>query len=310
VTRVAALDCGTNTLRLLIADLDVESGRAVDVHRCTTIVRLGQGVDRTRVFADEALERTFAALEHYAGLLRAAGPEKVRFVATSAVRDVSDREAFVAGVDALIGVRPDVISGEEEARLSYEGATRGLAELAGGGPAGPLLVVDVGGGSTELVSRSGSTGALHGESLDIGSVRLTERHLHDDPPTSAQLAAAVADIESALDGASSRLDHAGTLIGVSGTVTTMVAMTLGLERYDADRIHHASVSTDDLLAACDNIVAMRVGERRRLAFMDAGRADVIGGGALVLAGVVRRTELETVMASEHDILDAVAWSLV
>jgi exopolyphosphatase / guanosine-5'-triphosphate,3'-diphosphate pyrophosphatase len=310
LTRVAALDCGTNTLRLLIADLDVEAGRAVDVHRCTTIVRLGQGVDSTRTFAEEALSRTFAALEHYAELIRAAGPEKVRFVATSAVRDVSNRDAFVAGVDARIGVRPDVISGEEEARLSYEGATRGLAEPAGGGSVGPLLVVDVGGGSTELVSKSGQSGPLHGESLDIGSVRLTERHLHDDPPARGQVAAAVADIESALDGASQRLYQAGTLIGVSGTVTTMIAMALGLERYDSDRIHRASVPTGDLLTACDEIVAMPVAERRRLGFMEAGRADVIGGGALVLAAVVRRTGLETVMASEHDILDAVAWSLV
>lgn len=310
MTRVAAVDCGTNSLRLLVADIDIDADRAVDVHRVETIVRLGQGVDRTRAFAEEALARTFATLDSYAKLIRSADVQRTRCVATSAVRDVSNRARFIDGVQAVLGVRPDVISGDEEARLSYEGATRGLVEHGGPAPAIPLLVVDVGGGSTELVSGEGDSGRPYATSLNIGSVRLTERHLHDDPPTPSQVSAAVADIDSALDAADRRLDEAGTLIGVSGTVTTMAAMVLGLDHYDSDRIHHAALPAADLLAACDEVVAMPVADRLRLGFLDAGRADVLGGGALVLAGVVRRTGLSSVTASEHDILDGVAWSLV
>jgi exopolyphosphatase/guanosine-5'-triphosphate,3'-diphosphate pyrophosphatase len=308
--RVAALDCGTNSLRLLVADLDVSSGTAVDVHRRTTIVRLGQGVDRAHVFAEEALARTFACLDEYAEVVRASGPQRVRFVATSAVRDVSNRDVFVEGVQRRVGVPPDVISGDEEARLTYDGATRGLAGRAFETADSLLQVVDIGGGSTELVSRAGDSGPLRGTSLDIGSVRLTERHLHDDPPTSVQVRAAVTEIDSALDGAGQLLDETGALVGVSGTVTTMAAMVLGLERYDSDRIHRATLATRDVLTACEEIVAMPVAERLRLGFMHPGRADVIGAGALVLAGVVRRTGLDTITASEHDLLDGVAWSLL
>jgi exopolyphosphatase/guanosine-5'-triphosphate,3'-diphosphate pyrophosphatase len=309
--RVAAVDCGTNTLRLLVADLDPATGRAVDVYRRTTIVRLGQGVDRTRVFAEEALERTFATLGDYAGLIRAASPERIRFVATSATRDVVNRDRFLDGAQRLSGVRPEVITGAEEARLSYDGATRELMGRDDLAVTEPVLVADIGGGSTELVSGPGpgSSGLPSGTSLDIGSVRLTERHLHGDPPTPGEVAAAVADVESALDGVGQRLDEAGTLIGVAGTVTTLAAMVLGLDRYDSDRVHYAALPSADLLAACDEIVAMSVAERRQLACMKPGRADVIGGGALILAAVVRRTGLASVMASVHDILDGVAWSL-
>jgi exopolyphosphatase / guanosine-5'-triphosphate,3'-diphosphate pyrophosphatase len=309
VTRVAAIDCGTNTARLLVADLDAETGTAVDVHRIETIVRLGEGVDRARRLADVALARTYAALETYAGLIHAAGVERTRCVATSAVRDAANRGDFVAGVQAVIGVRPDVITGDEEARLSYAGATRGLPGQDGVSARAPLLVVDVGGGSTELVFGSDDSAPPRGTSLDIGSVRLTERHLHSDPPTRGQVAAAVADISAAVDGAGLRLGEAGALVGVSGTVTTMAAFVLGLEQYDSTRVHHARLSAGELLDACDRMLAMPVSRRRRLGFMVAGRADVIGGGALVLAEVVRRTGLETVVASEHDILDGVAWSL-
>lgn len=308
--RVAALDCGTNSLRLLIADLDVSSGSAVDVHRQTTIVRLGQGVDRTQAFAEEALTRTFRCLDDYAERIRAARPQQVRFVATSAVRDVSNREEFLDGAQTRVGVRPEVISGDEEAGLSYVGAIRGLAGPSHAALARPLHVVDIGGGSTELVTRAGDSGPLRGVSLDIGSVRLTERYLHDDPPTAAQVAATVADIDAALDGAGQRLDEAGSVIGVSGTVTTMAAMVLDLERYDGERVHHATLATHEVLAACHEVVAMSIAERRGLGFMHPGRADVIGAGALVLAGVLRRTGLHTVTVSEHDILDGVAWSLV
>jgi exopolyphosphatase/guanosine-5'-triphosphate,3'-diphosphate pyrophosphatase len=308
VTRVAAIDCGTNTVRLLVTDMDTETGICLDVHRVETIVRLGQDVDRTGTLADEALARTCAALETYVGLIRAAGVERTRCIATSAVRDASNRDVFVERVHAVIGVRPDVVSGDEEARLSYDGATRGLPERDGASAREPLLVVDVGGGSTELVLGAGS-GPPRGASLDIGSVRLTERHLHSDPPTPRQVAAAVADIDAAVDGSGVKLAEACTLIGVAGTVTTMAAFVLGLDRYDSTLVHHARLPTAELLDACDSMVAMPVSRRRQLSFMVAGRADVIGGGALVLADVVRRTGLDTVIASEHDILDGVAWSL-
>jgi exopolyphosphatase / guanosine-5'-triphosphate,3'-diphosphate pyrophosphatase len=308
VTRVAAIDCGTNTARLLVADLDAETGTAVDMHRVETIVRLGEGVDRTRRLADAALTRTYAALETYAGLIQAAGVGRTRCVATSAVRDASNHDEFLSGVQSIIGVRPDVLSGDEEARLSYDGATRGLPQQDAVWARAPLLVVDVGGGSTELVFGD-DDGPPQGTSLDIGSVRLTERHLHSDPPTPAEVAAAVADVSAAVDGAGLRLAEAGAMVGVSGTVLTMAAFVLGLDRYDSTRVHHARLPAADLLHACDRMLAMPVGLRRRLGFMVAGRADVIGGGALVLAEVVRRTRLDTVVASEHDILDGVAWSL-
>ncbi len=307
MTRVAALDCGTNSLRLLIADLDVESGRSVELHRRTEIVRLGQDVDRTGTFTDEALARTFATLDDYAELIEAGRPDRVRFVATSAARDVSNRQAFTDGVAARVGVPPEIVTGEVEALLSYDGATRGLSDA--GRVDRPLVVADLGGGSTELVSRSGDFGPVRGRSLDIGSVRMTERHLHHDPPTPDELRAAADDIEAALDSTGDVLDEVGTLVGVSGTVTTMAAMVLGLSTYDRNRVHHARLRTVDLLAAVDEIVAMSVATRCRLGFMHPGRADVIGGGALVLSAVVRRAGVSETVVSEHDILDGIAWSM-
>jgi exopolyphosphatase/guanosine-5'-triphosphate,3'-diphosphate pyrophosphatase len=309
VTRVAAIDCGTNTARLLVADVDAGTGTAVDVHRIETIVRLGQGVDRNGTLATEALARTFAALRTYADLVRAAGVDRIRCVATSAVRDASNRDDFIGGVHTILGARPDVISGEEEARLSYDGATRGVTDLAGVATGAPLLVVDVGGGSTELVFGGVGPGTPRGTSLDIGSVRLTERHLHSDPPTQHEIAAARADIDAALGDSDPRLAEVGAVIGVAGTVTTMAACVLGLDRYDSALVHRAALPTADLLDACEHLIAMPVSRRRRLGFMPPGRADVIGGGALILAEVVRRTRLDTLIASEHDILDGVAWSL-
>ena len=308
MTRVAAVDCGTNSLRLLIADIDVSERRSVDLQRRTTIVRLGQDVDLTGVFSDEALARTFAVLDEYAGVIDEARPKRLRFVATSAARDASNRQAFVDGVIARMGVEPEIVTGQAEALLSYDGATRGLGER--GDVAGALVVADIGGGSTELVSRSGICGPIRGRSLDVGSVRLTERHLHHDPPTSGEVDAAVADIESALDNARDSLVDVGTLVGVAGTVTTMAAMVLGLATYDSDRIHLAELPSGELLAAIDEIVAMTVARRRALGFMHPGRADVIGAGALVLAAVVRRAGVGAVVASEHDILDGIAWSLI
>jgi exopolyphosphatase/guanosine-5'-triphosphate,3'-diphosphate pyrophosphatase len=224
------------------------------------------------------------------------------------VRDVSNRDALIEGVVARLGVVPDVISGAEEAQLSYDGVTRGLAERTGIEFAEAHVVVDIGGGSTELVSRSGERDEVRAASLDIGSVRITERHLRADPPTADQLAAAEREIDSAIGTAMP--SEVGTLIGVAGTVTTMAAMVLGLADYDRDRIHHARLPAEDLLVSCQTVVAMTVAQRRGLGFMDPGRADVIGGGALVVAAVVRRARVDALVVSEHDLLDGIAWSLL
>jgi exopolyphosphatase / guanosine-5'-triphosphate,3'-diphosphate pyrophosphatase len=307
VTRVAAFDCGTNSLRVLVADLDPVTGGAKSVIRRTTIVRLGQGVDRTGAFADTALKRTFAAIETFAAEVEALGAERIRFVATSAARDVANREEFVAGVRARVGVEPEVISGDEEALLSYTGATRELVRDMNADE--PVVVVDVGGGSTEFVVRDGDSGRVAGRSLDIGSVRMTERHLHDDPPTRGQVAAAQSDIDAVLETLELPLTAVGTLVGVAGTVTTMAAMVLDLPRYDPDRVDLARLPAPRLFAAVDRIVAMSVEQRRALPFMHPDRADVIGGGALVIAGALRHLDVSELVASEHDILDGIAWSL-
>jgi len=315
--RVAAVDCGTNSLRLLVADVDSRGGRAADVERRTTIVRLGQDVDRTGVFASEALERTFAALDTYAEVIHGLDVAATRFVATSAARDVANGDALVAGVRDRLGVDPDIVSGDEEARLSYDGATRGLAEVPG--VEEPVLVVDIGGGSTEFVLRVAQdgqagqdrrAGRVRGQSLDIGAVRMTERHLHSDPPTADEVAALEHDVDQELDTLDVRLTSAGTLVGVAGTITTLAAAALRLSTYDRDAIHRARIPSSDLLAAIDAIVAMTVDERRALGFMAAGRADVIGAGALTLGRVIRRSGARELVASEHDILDGIAWSLV
>jgi exopolyphosphatase/guanosine-5'-triphosphate,3'-diphosphate pyrophosphatase len=311
VSRLAAIDCGTNSLRLLIADVDRDEGTATDVVRSTEIVRLGQGVDRTGAFAPEALERTFAVLDRYAADIRSAGAATVRFVATSAARDVSNRDEFAAGVRARVGVDPDVVSGEEEARLAYDGATRGVraSASAGGELSEPVVVCDIGGGSTEIVCRQGDTGPVVGQSLDVGSVRLTERHLHDDPPTEAQISDATAEVDRLLSTVAVCADRPGTLIGVAGTVTTIAATALRLQRYDRDAIHGSWIDAECVVDAADALLAMTVTERRGLGFMDPGRADVIGGGGLLLARVLRHFDVPRVLVSEHDILDGIVWSL-
>lgn len=307
MTRVAAVDCGTNSLRLLVADLDVASGRSEQLERRTRIVRLGQGVDQTGCFAASALERTFAVVEEYAGLVAAHDVEAVRFVATSAARDVENRQAFLDGVHDRLAVIPDVIGGDEEARLTFRGATRELGGLDW--IERPMLVVDIGGGSTEFVTRYGDSGPITGQSVDIGSVRLTERHLHADPPTAAQVQAVTGEIDRGLDSLRFDLDTPGTVIGVAGTVTTMAAMVLQLPRYDREIVDKARLPAARLLGCIDAVVHMSVAERRGLPFMHPDRADVIGAGALVLAGVVRRTGCAEVVSSTNDILDGIAWSL-
>ena len=292
----------------------------MDLDRRMQIVRLGQGVDRTGRLAPEALTRTFAACRAYAEVIRTHGADRIRFVATSATRDAENRADFVAGVREILGVEPCVVTGTEEARLSFIGATRGLMEAPSAQTATPVLVVDIGGGSTEFVLGGVEAGdAVPGDaeevfaacSVDVGCVRLTERHLVSDPPTPAQIAAARADVAAAI-GAAERsvpLARAGSLVGLAGSVTTVAAMALGLDRYDAARIHRARIGADRVREVTGRLLAMTRAERAALGFMHPGRVDVIGAGALVLAAIVDHVGLPDVIASEHDILDGIAWLL-
>lgn len=312
MTRVAAIDCGTNTIRLLVAD--VQGGTLVDVERHAVIVRLGQGVDRTGELTTAALARTFAQTRAYAERCGALGVQAVRFVATSATRDARNRDAFVAGVRAAIGVDPEVVSGDEEAALSF----RGAVGVLGARHPGPFLVVDLGGGSTELVL--GDDVPRAAVSMDVGSVRLTERHLRTDPPTDDEVAAARADVAAALDAAARvvPLAQAATVVGLAGTITTVTAHVLGLGHYDRTRIDATELPVDRVLAACDDLLHRSHAERAALGFMHPGRVDVIGAGALVWHDVLTRVRdavagtgrtLDTVLTSEHDILDGIAWSV-
>jgi exopolyphosphatase / guanosine-5'-triphosphate,3'-diphosphate pyrophosphatase len=304
VNRVAAIDCGTNSLRLLIADIDPASGDVVDVDRETRIVRLGQGVDKTRRFADDALARTFAVCREYAVLIDARQVDRVRFVATSASRDVSNREAFVDGVRQSLGIVPEVVSGDEEAALSFAGATRELI-----GVPVPYLVVDIGGGSTEFVIGGREVEAAR--SVDIGCVRLTERHLRDDPPTLAQIEAARADIEAGIDLAAETVPFAkaATVIGLAGSVTTVAAVAFELPEYDEVRIHHSRITSSQIHDVTQRLLAMTRAGRSALPVMHPGRADVIGAGALVLDTIVTRLAVPQIVVSEHDILDGIAFSI-
>jgi exopolyphosphatase / guanosine-5'-triphosphate,3'-diphosphate pyrophosphatase len=346
VRRVAAIDCGTNSIRLLIADVSSERAELADVTRRMEIVRLGQGVDATGRLAPEALARTLGVLEQYSRAISAAGAVATRMVATSATRDASNAAEFSQGVLAILGVEPEVISGAQEARLSFTGAT---AELAGRGPgpaAGlepPYLVVDIGGGSTEFVTggrdpvTAGTTdgGTVKGEggaggdgaggdgaddlraiSTDIGCVRLTERHLRDDPPTGQQIAAATADIDAAIGTAAAAvLGGDGpaaaprTLVGLAGSVTTVAAIALGLPGYDSERIHHARISAGQVHEVAGRLLGQTRAQRAAIGPMHPGRVDVIGAGALILDRIVTRLGFAEVVASEHDILDGIAWSL-
>ncbi len=303
MTRVAAFDCGTNSLRLLIADLDPASGTMVELVREMRIVRLGQGVDQTGRIPPESLVRTFAALDEYAVLVAEHRPELIRFCATSAARDAENAEEFKAGVRERVGVEPEVIDGDAEARASYDGATR---VLTGGSP--PFLVLDIGGGSTELILGDADGAVSAAQSLDIGSVRLTERHLHDDPPTGEQVAAVCADIDAALDGCRVDPALAGSVVGVAGTVTTVAAGVLELAAYDRSRIHLAELDVARVHATISALVSMSVAERRALGYVHPGRADVIGAGALILDRILQRTTVSTLTVSESDILDGIAWS--
>ena len=303
---VAAIDCGTNTIKLLIGR--PRSGGMEDLARQMRMVRLGQGVDATGELHPDALQRTFAAIDEYAALIREheVDPDRIRFVATSASRDARNASVFVDGVRERLGIVPEVVSGDEEAALAYDGCVRNLRE----DPALPLVVLDIGGGSTELIlGESIDGGPSEAFSMQIGSVRLHERHLHSDPPTEAEIAACVADIDAALDACPVDVSGARTVVGVAGTITQLAVGHLDLAVYDRGATDQLRIATADLDRLIDRLLAMTVAERRELRWMHPGRADVIGAGGLILSRVLRRTGVSELLVSESDILDGIAWSI-
>ncbi|PRY58127.1 exopolyphosphatase/guanosine-5'-triphosphate,3'-diphosphate pyrophosphatase [Knoellia remsis] len=314
MTRVGAIDCGTNSIRLLVADID-EDGRLTDVLRRTEIVRLGYGVDRTGVIDPGAMQRTLTQASAYAVQCRELGASRVRFVATSASRDARNAGEFVSGVEAAFAaagfeVSPEVVSGDVEAQLSFSGAN---GDLVAAGIPGPYLVVDLGGGSTELVR--GTTHVESSRSVDVGCVRMTERHLEGDPPSDAEIAAATADVAAALDSAEEVVDLSGiaTVVGLAGSITTNTALALGLSSYEPERIHLARLTPQQHRDAAQELLRATRGERAAYGFMHPGRVDVIGAGALVwhevLGRVIERSPDAQVVTSEHDILDGIALSI-
>lgn len=307
---MAAIDCGTNAIRLLIASVDGD-GALHEALREMRIVRLGEGVDATGAFGEAALARTFAACDEYADLIASHRVRAVRFAATSASRDVSNRAAFIAGVQARLGVAPEVISGTEEAELSFLGAVRGLRQV----PPTPVLVVDIGGGSTEFVlgSREDDSWRLADSmSVNVGCVRMTERHLHGDPPTGEEIARVEADLSLALDHVQARLpiEQAAGVVGLAGTVTTVAAMAMDLEAYDAELLHGAVITAEQVSDVTGRLLAMSRRQRAALPFMHPGRVDVIAGGAMVLAAIMERTGRAEVIVSECDLLDGIVYRLV
>ena len=313
MTRVAAVDCGTNSIRLLVADVD-EQGTLHDVCREMRVVRLGQGVDATGRLAPEAIERTRVALSEYAGMIADAGATAVRMVATSATRDASNREDFFSMTREVLGaVIPgagaEVITGDEEARLSFNGAVGELDPSQG-----PFVVVDLGGGSTEVVL--GDESGVHAAfSTDIGCVRITERCLHDDPPTPAQVEEARAFAQERLDEAFAHVpvEQAHTWVGVAGTMTTIAALAEELPEYDAEQVHLSRIPMPRLREVCDSLIAMTHTERAALGPMHPGRVDVIGGGAIVTLALAdafeKKAGIDQLVVSEHDILDGIALSI-
>ncbi len=297
---VAAIDCGTNSIKLLIADL--AEGRAADrrvLVRESRVVRLGQGVDETGRLADEALARTLAAVDELATMVRAYGvpPARTRFCATSATRDADNAEVFVEGVRTRLGVTPEVLSGQEEAALVFAATT-----FLDPPPADPVLVVDIGGGSTELVLGKPEQWV----SMDIGSVRLHERHLAHAADVETAWADCRRDIERHLDGSGLDLAAAGSVVGTSGTVKTVAAGVLDLPRYDRDALDGAELRVDETVGFAQRLRAMTVEERRALPYMHPGRADVIGAGALIWERVLGRVSVPTYLVSEADILYGIA----
>src|SRR5690625_1325116 len=320
--RVAGIDCGTNSIRLLVADVEAGASEPVEVERRMEIVRLGQGVDKTGRLESEALDRAFKVAEQYSEICARHGVKRIRFVATSATRDAENRSEFVDGIKERLNVEPEVLTGAQEAELSFAGASGAVQNH----PA-PYLVVDLGGGSTEFVF--GTERPQRAISVNVGCVRLTERHLaaieDDDASVAAEewervIAAAGRDVDAALDEVAREIDFAqvGTLVGLAGTVTTITAHALGLPNYDRDRIHGTELAADEVVAAARDLLHMSRSERAALPYMHPGRVDVMGGGALVWARIVERVRdaregagarLGAVVTSEHDILDGLALSL-
>lgn len=312
MSRVGAIDCGTNSIRLLIADVD-DDGRLADVHREMRIVRLGQGVDATGQFVPDALARTRTALMDYAALLRRYEVPTVRMVATSATRDASNRDVFFAMTAEILGaVVPgavaEVITGTEEAELSFRGAVNELDTAEG-----PFVVVDLGGGSTEVVLGMRDVEASF--STDIGCVRLTERCLHSDPPTAQEVAAARKVVRDGLGQAFSAVpvERARTWVGVAGTMTTVSALAHKMPTYDSEAIHLSRCTFGDLMPVCDGLIAMTRAQRAALGPMHEGRVDVIGGGAIIVEELAtalgHRAGIDELVVSEHDILDGIALSI-
>lgn len=313
VTRVAAIDCGTNSIRLLVADVPA-SGAHTDLARRMEVVRLGQGVDATGRLAPEAIERTRVALAGYAATARELGATDVRMAATSASRDASNRADFEAMVVETLGRLPDVITGREEAELSFLGATASLDAAAGAhgatAPRPPFLVVDIGGGSTEFVLGD-AAGVRAARSVDIGCVRLTERHLRSDPPTAEEIRRAEDDIRAALALVTAEVPvgEAATLVGVAGSVTTVAAIALGLPGYDPEAIHGSRIPVADVRAVTADLLAATRARRAAMPVMHPGRVDVIGAGALILRVLMDEFGAGEVVVSEHDILDGIALRL-
>ena len=302
MSRVAAIDCGTNSIRLLIAD--ISNGKFREVVRDMEIVRLGQGVDQTKSFHPDAIARTLSATEKFSSQIKSKGVEKIRFCATSATRDATNRNIFIDGVREILGVEVEVIPGEEEAALSFMGATKELMQSEA-----PFLVVDIGGGSTEFVIGGSEVSAA--KSVNIGCVRMSERHLNQQPPTSAQILAAITDIDLAIAEAAKvvPITTAQTLIAVAGTATTVAAAALELSAYDRHAIHLSRISADKVHKVAAMFQKLSKDEISKLGYMHPGRVDVITAGALVLSRVMAATGATEFVASESDILDGIAWKL-
>ena len=300
--RVAAIDCGTNSIRLLIADIDGNNFR--EVVRDMEIVRLGQGVDQTGQFHPDAIARTLAAVDKFAAEIAKRGVEKIRFCATSATRDATNRHLFVDGVRERLGIELEVISGDEEAALSFAGAIKDLDPSNG-----PFLVVDIGGGSTEFVFGTATVEAAR--SVNIGCVRMSERHFASDPATPEQIEAARTDIQAAIAQAAAvvPITKAKTLVAVAGTATTVAAAALELPEYDRYAIHLSRISAQQTHDAATMFATKTREQRISLGYMHPGRVDVIAAGSLVLSEIMKATGATEFVASESDILDGMAFSL-
>jgi exopolyphosphatase/guanosine-5'-triphosphate,3'-diphosphate pyrophosphatase len=303
VSRVAAIDCGTNSIRLLIADITGDNFK--EVLRTMEIVRLGQGVDQNKAFHPDAIDRTLKAVELFRDQIASKGVEKIRFCATSATRDASNRNLFIDGVRDILGIEVEVIPGEEEAELSFIGATKELRQSDA-----PFLVVDIGGGSTEFVF--GSEKVEFAKSVNIGCVRMSERHLNTQPPSMAQIAQAIVDVDIAITQAAAvvPITTAKTLVAVAGTATTVAAAALELTDYDRHLIHLSRISSDKVHKVAATFQSMNKDQIASLGFMHPGRVDVITAGSLVLSRIMAATGATEFVASESDILDGMAWSLI